>query len=179
MPRAPLPEASVTRFRVVSPTTSKGATPLSSLIRAHAPDQPPPPKLRVPHFYPVVCAGCCQPLLDVGLSRHYLRASFPACLDLYPGASPGAPTRFFPGDIGLHHLGIGSATHNSPYSDFRTGRISGLSVIHSCSGLRVCSPPRSLLPQCCHWAAVAFTSEPMTVCSLPVHRICYPSESGN
>ena len=41
MPRVPLPEASVTRFRVVSPTTSKGATPSSSLLRTHAPDLPP------------------------------------------------------------------------------------------------------------------------------------------
>src|SRR4029434_1716885 len=98
---------------------------------------PPPLKLRAPHFYPVVCAGCRQPLLEVGLSRRSLRASFPACLDLYPGTSPGATPRCFPVDLGLHHLGIGSATHNSPYSDFRTGRISGLSVIPSCSGLRV------------------------------------------
>jgi hypothetical protein len=59
------------------------------------------------------------------------------------------------------------------------GRLSRLAVIHSCSGLRMCSPLRSLLPQCCHWAAVACTSEPMTVCYLPAHRICSPSESGN
>jgi hypothetical protein len=112
VPRAPLPEVRVTPFRVVSPTTSKGATPSSSLLRAHAPDHHPPLKLRAPHLYSGVFAGCCPPLLDVGLSRRYLRASFPTCLDLYPGASPGAPPRFFPGDLGLHHLGIGSAPHN-------------------------------------------------------------------
>ncbi len=45
-----MPEASVTRFRVVSPTTSKGAAPSSSLLRAHAPDQNPPPRFRI-HTY--------------------------------------------------------------------------------------------------------------------------------
>jgi hypothetical protein len=48
----------------------------------------------------------------------------------------------------------------------------GAAVIHSCSGLRLCSPPRSLLPPCCHWATVAFTSEPNLCCYLHRHRIC-------
>ena len=69
MPRAPLPGASVTRARVVSRTTSKGITPPSSLLRAHAPDHLPPPDLRVPHLYPAVFAGCGQPLLEGGPSR--------------------------------------------------------------------------------------------------------------
>ncbi len=68
----------------------------------------------------------------------------------------------------------GSARHSTTIRTATSvrGRISGLSIIHSCSGLRICSPPRSLLPQCFHWAAVAFTSEPITVCYLPAHRIC-------
>ena len=45
---------------------------------------------------PCVFAGCCAPLLDVGLSQRYLRESFSGCLDPYPGGSPGALTRFFP-----------------------------------------------------------------------------------
>ena len=66
--QAPLPETSVPRFRAVLPTTSKGATPSSSLLRAHAPDHHPPPGFRVSHLDPVVCAGCCQPLLGDGRS---------------------------------------------------------------------------------------------------------------
>ena len=119
-----------------------------------------------------VFAGCCQSLLGGGPSRRYLHESFPACLDPYPGASPGAHTRFFPGNIGLHRLRTGSAKHHNPYSDFRTGMNFGAAVIRSSSGLRFCSPPRSLLPQCYHWAAVAFTSEHIAVCYLPAHRIC-------
>ena len=57
-----------------------------------------------------VFAGCCEALLAGGPSRRYLRKSFPRCLVPYPGASPGAPTRYFPGDLGLHQLGNGSAT---------------------------------------------------------------------
>ena len=57
-----------------------------------------------------VFAGCCQTLLSGGPSRRYLRKSFPRCLVPYPGASPGAPTRYFPGDISLYQLGNGSAT---------------------------------------------------------------------
>ena len=59
--------------------------------------------LLVPRWYPQhqVFAGCCQPLLGGGLSRRYLCASFPACLDPYPGSSWSASTRFFLHDIGL------------------------------------------------------------------------------
>jgi hypothetical protein len=179
MPRAPLPARGITSHAMASHTMSEGITPPSQLLRAHAPDHNPPPKFRAPHLYPVVFAGCCQPLLGDGPSRRSLRESVSACLALYPGASPGAHTRFFPGDIGLHCLGISSATHNDPYSDFGTGRISELSVIRSCSGRRICSPPRSLLPPCYHWAAVAFPSEQNLCCYLHRHRICSPSESGN
>jgi hypothetical protein len=73
-----------------------------------------------------VFAGCCQSLLQDGPSRRYLRKSFPRCLVPYPGASPGALTRYFPGNIGLRQLGNSSATRHTPYGDFSTVRISGL-----------------------------------------------------
>src|SRR5262245_34384627 len=57
-----------------------------------------------------VFAGCCETLLARGPSRRYLRKSFPRCLVPSPGASPGAPARYFPGDLGLRQLGSGSAT---------------------------------------------------------------------
>ena len=60
---------------------------------------------------PEVYAGCCEPLLRYGPSWRYLRDSFPSCLDLYPGGSSGASTRFFPEDSGLRRVGTGSALH--------------------------------------------------------------------
>src|SRR5712692_9422536 len=53
-------------------TTSKGVTPSSSLLRAHAPNQFPPPDFVYPHLFPAVLAGCCEPLLGTGSSRRYL-----------------------------------------------------------------------------------------------------------
>ena len=83
----------------------------------------------------------------IGPSQRYLHESFPRCLDPYPGGPYGALTRFFPQGIGLPQFLTGSALHNVPYNDVRTGVILGAAAIHSCSGLRVCSPPRSFPPQ--------------------------------
>ena len=80
MPRAPLPVTSVTHVRVMSSTTSKGVTPSSSLLRAHAPNQFPPLELVYPHLSPKVLAGCCEPLLETGSSRRYLCKCFSGCL---------------------------------------------------------------------------------------------------
>jgi hypothetical protein len=93
--------------------------------------------MRQTKFLPVVSAplihgvfaGCRQSLLQDGPSRRYLRKSFPGCLVPYPGASPGALTRFFPGNIGLRRLRSGSAANNNPYSDFSTEGISGLQTV--------------------------------------------------
>jgi hypothetical protein len=60
VPRAPLPVTSVTHDRVASSATSKGITPSSSLLRAHAPNQFPPPEFVYPHLSPEVLAGCCE-----------------------------------------------------------------------------------------------------------------------
>ena len=65
---------------------------------------------------------------------------------------------------------LGNST-NYPYSDFRTEWLLGAAVISLCSGLQVCSPLRSPLPQCAltatHGAAVASTSPHISVCYLP------------
>jgi len=82
--RAPLPGTSVTRARMVSSTTSKGITPSSSLLRAHAPNQLPPPDVVIPHLFPEVFAGCCEPLLGTDSSRRYFCKSFPGCLSHDP-----------------------------------------------------------------------------------------------
>ncbi len=64
-----------------------------------------------------VFAGCRQSLLGDGPSRRYLRASFSACLDLCPGASLGAPTRFFPEhhrpSPRLDEIGFPTTTHTA------------------------------------------------------------------
>jgi hypothetical protein len=94
-----------------------------------------------------VLAGCCQPLLEDGLSRRYLRKSFPRCLDPYPDGTLWCIRPFLPiaQRPSPHIYWLGS--HNEPYSDFTTGLYFGAAVIPSCSGPQVCSPPRSLLPQ--------------------------------
>jgi hypothetical protein len=176
VPRAPLPVTSVTCLRVVSCTTSKGVTPPSSLLRAHASDQIPPPELRAPHLYPAVFAGCCQPLLEDGLSRRYPASLSPGAWVSIPVELRGALARFFPHTVSLPQ-------------DTATGRLSASvrpATSRRCcfrdshhslrSGPRVCLPPRSLPPL---WlklsasrAAVAFTSEQNTCRYLHAHRIC-------
>jgi hypothetical protein len=51
---------------------SEGVTPLSSLLRTHAPDHLPPAAFGF-RLGSRVFAGCCQPLLKNGPSRRYLR----------------------------------------------------------------------------------------------------------
>jgi hypothetical protein len=58
-----------------------------------------------------VCAGGGPPLLGGGPAQRGLCASFPPCLDLYPGGSYGAHARFFPQDSGLPPVRTGSALH--------------------------------------------------------------------
>jgi hypothetical protein len=82
--RAPLPGPSVTHARMASSTTSKGVTPSSLLLRAHAPNRFPPPDFMYPHLFPEVLAGCCEPLLGTDSSRRYLCKSFPGCLSHDP-----------------------------------------------------------------------------------------------
>jgi hypothetical protein len=110
VPRAPLHTRGMTSRIVISadhvsrcyptfiaPTGSYASPPPSSRLGATLGHQ--------------VFAGCCQPLLGGGPSRRYLCTSFPACLDLYPGGSYGAHTRFFPHDSGLPPVRTGSALH--------------------------------------------------------------------
>jgi hypothetical protein len=101
VPRAPLPVTSVTHDRVASSTTSKGITPSSSLVRAHASNQLPPPDFVFPHLFPEVFAGCCEPLLGTASSRRYLCKSLSGCLSLDPVGWKGAFACYFPYLVGL------------------------------------------------------------------------------
>ena len=88
-----------------------------------------------------------SPGWQIGPSQRYLHESFPRCLDPYPGGPHGARTRFFPQGIGLPHFLTGSALHNIPHNDVSAAFHFEAAAIHSCSGLWVCSPPRSFPPQ--------------------------------
>ena len=84
MPRAPLPVTSVTHDRVASSTTSKGITPSSSLLRAHAPNLFPPPDFVVHTYFQRSLQVAASSLLGTDSSRRYLRKSFLRCLALNP-----------------------------------------------------------------------------------------------
>jgi hypothetical protein len=81
VPRAPLHIRGVTPHVAVSPTTSVGSTPPSSLIRTHAPDQKAPIDFSFPYFnrsLQVVVTPCCQMALpDVISANLSLRARTP------------------------------------------------------------------------------------------------------
>jgi hypothetical protein len=112
-------------------------------MRQSYPLPPPMVKASVSGSLPVAVS----PGWQIGPSQRYLRESFPRCLDPYPGGPCGAHTRFFPQGVDLPQFLTGSALHNVPYNDVSTGVVLEAAAIHSCSGLRVCSPPRSFPPQ--------------------------------
>ena len=118
-----------------------------------------------------VFAGRCQPRLGIGPSRCSLCESFPTCLDPYPGGSRGALTRSFPQDIGLPDVRTRSAPGNihtatSVWACFRG--CSHSLMFRPAGSLATPIAPTAML---IHWAAVASTSEPITVRYLPVPRI--------
>ncbi len=88
-----------------------------------------------------VFAGCSKSLLGNGPSRRYFRESFPRCLDLYPGGPSGAHARYFPEDIGLRHVGNGSALHV-----IRTAT-SVREILRGCSHSLMFRPPGLLATQ--------------------------------
>ncbi len=128
LPRAPLPAAGATRLRVMSRITSEGTTPPSSLLRAHAPHHPPLAALGVTPI-PRVFAGCGEPLLDDGGSRRYLRHPCIGAWTHTPPRPPGAPTRFFPGGIGLTSRLTRSARETIPVMQRQQGKNIGAAVI--------------------------------------------------
>lgn len=100
VPRAPLPNAGVTRVRAASRATWKSVTSSSSLLRAHPPDHPLPPASGPPVVHEVF-AGCRQSLLGDGPSRRYLCNPCVLAWTLTPPSSLSALTQFFPKDTGL------------------------------------------------------------------------------
>jgi hypothetical protein len=173
--RAPLPATSVTYDRMVSSTTSKSVTSSSSLVRAHAPNQLPPPDFVFPHLFPEVFAGCCEPLLRTGSSRRYLCKSFPGCLSHDPVGFVGCMGLFLP----LQHRPSPSPSNRSASPNLPAQRDFMRKVFRDRryflrSGLLVCSPPRSPLPLRLEGrrAAVTFTPEQIMHRYLCMHRVC-------
>jgi len=94
-----------------------------------------------------------------------------------PTVPPSAFACFFLGVIGLPKTLFRSASRWYPRTRFFRGLFLEVADISLCSGLRVCSPPRSLLPlRIFRRAAEAFTSGLIVLRCLCTHRICYPSE---
>lgn len=120
VPRAPLPTEGVTSCGAMSRITSEGVTPPSSLLRAHAPDQIPPTAYGR-CLGRRVFAGCRQPLLGDGLSRHYLCNPYVGAWTPTPRCSPGALARFFPGDNGLTPILTSSAHPITPVMQLQQG----------------------------------------------------------
>jgi hypothetical protein len=95
-----------------------------------------------------------------------------------PGPVPrqvpqSAFTCFFLCVIGLPRVGIGSASCFVPRTRLFAACFSRLQTFLLCSGLRVCSPPRSFPPLCSsHRAAEAFTFGLNVLRYLCTHRIC-------
>ena len=68
-----------------------------------------------------VFAGCCQPLLGVGPSRHYLCNPCMGAWTPIPQCPPSALARFFPRDNGLTSEVTSSAHQNCPRNATSTG----------------------------------------------------------
>ena len=143
VPRAPLPTTGVTFCCVMSCTTSEGATPPSSLLRAHAPDQDPLTGFGCPYSDESLSAAADhQSLLGIGLSRHYLCNPCVGAWTPTPRCPPGALARFFPGDNGLTPILTSSAHTKYPGKATSTGtHISRLQSVRNVQAPTLASPP--------------------------------------
>src|SRR5216684_6185045 len=93
-----------------------------------------------------VSAGCFQPLLPPGSSRRYLCESFLGCLVPYHGGPTGCVYLFLPP---CHRPSPREVWVGFPLLSANTtsrGGVFEAADISLCSGLRVCSSPRSFLP---------------------------------
>ena len=144
MPRAPLHDQGVTSFVMVSRTMSVGVTPLSSLVRTHAPVLNPPSAAVVPSAsgsVQVAVSPCWEEDFPDVVLRIFLYVLGPLPRRLVECIDPFLPPRHRPSP---REDRVGAPRY--PYSDFHTAPFFEAAVIHSCSGPQICSPPRSLLP---------------------------------
>jgi hypothetical protein len=126
-----------------------------------------------------VCAGCHQAPLPSppGLSRRYLCESFLGCLSPYPGGWLGAFAWFF---LSFHRPSPSFDRIGFPLPSANTifhGSAFEAAAISLCSGLPVCSPPRSFLPQQVSLQGSRGPLHPSRT-YVATHRICYPPDYG-
>jgi len=125
-----------------------------------------------------VFAGCYQPLLLPGFSRRYLCESFPRCPSPCPGGLLSAFAWFFPSihrpSPSFDWVGFPLPSANTTFH----GSVFEAAAISLCSGLRVCSPPRSFPPLQVplQGSRGFFTSEQNVRRYLRTHRTCYPPD---
>jgi hypothetical protein len=105
---------------------------------AHAPDHNPLAASGCP-LDRQVFAGCCEPLLEDGPSRHSLCNPCAGAWTPTPQCSPGALARFLPGDNGRTSDVIGSAHQTLPAMQLQQGK-----VFRGCSHSVMFRLPRSL-----------------------------------
>ena len=143
MPRVPLPDVGVTFIRETWTVSSEDITPRSSLLRTHASIPCGSPLLRllasVEESSQVATSPCCYrdypDVISANLS--------PDAWSPTPTVPPSAFACFFLGVIGLPKTLFRSASRWYPRTRFFRGLIFEVADISLCSGLRVCSPPRS------------------------------------
>jgi hypothetical protein len=146
VPRVPLPDVGVTSIRETCPASSEDITPRSSLLRTHAPIPCGSPLLRLLALFvessQVATSPCCYrdspDVISANLS--------PDAWSPTPTVPPSALACFFLGVIGLPKTLFRSASRWYPRTRFFRGLFLEVADISLCSGLRFCSPPRSLLP---------------------------------
>ena len=146
MPRVPLPDVGVTFIRETFTASSEDIAPRSSLLRTHAPIPCGSPRLRLLASFvessQVATSPCCYrdypDVISANLS--------PDAWSPTPTVPPSAFACFFLGVIGLPKTLFRSASRWYPRTRFFRGLVLEVADISLCSGLRVCLPPRSLLP---------------------------------
>src|SRR5215471_589175 len=143
--REPLHPAEVLPPRRTIPGPLGSITHPSSLLRAHAPDHDPPTSLGCPSVsgsVQVVARPCWALALPGVISAPLSPDAWthtPAVPLVHTPVSSQGTSAFTALEPARHATG---SVQRLPYGDDV-----GAAVMRSCAGLRVCSPPRSLLPQ--------------------------------
>ncbi len=163
---------------MTSNATSKGITPSSSLIRAHAPDQNPPTDSGSPRQW--VFAGCCQSLLGGGPSRRYLCIPCVGAWTHTPGCHLCAQTRFFQRCNGHRPRCKELGPSNYP----RKAASTGCPISRLQSFTHVQAPTLARPPGCSHrripsWATGPFTPRRTRLVTCPRQRHRYMPDTGN
>jgi hypothetical protein len=173
VPRVPLPSGGITLAGGCQFHPCEDVTPRSSLLRTHSPIPFGSSCLRLlascQKSSQVATSPCCQRDLPDVISANPSSDAW----SLATAVPRSAHTCFFLRVIGLPHEMSGSASRNSPRIRLLTVAIFHAADISLCSGLRVCSSPRSFLPLLMfRRAAGTFTSGLNVRRYLRTHRIC-------